>query len=1689
MLRLRLIGLLSSVVFASCVEPDSALRVDVKVLPDQSRRVRADCLRLQVLDEAGGELGSVVVPRPADDVAVFAVRRGRFPRTVGVRAQGLIGTCSDEATLKLNAQSDLVTANFPERGFVGVSIELLPPGRALDADGDGFVDEKKGGPDCDDGNITIFPGATQVCALQVDTNCDGDFGCDDVQCTDVPICANPPTKLVLTQPTAPSYEMSRFDCVGPFVFQLQNAAGPRGAIRRTPVTFTSSLPGVSFHQGMNCEEPGVTSLPIPYEGTEVRVWLKASATARGLATITATGFRVPTPGTFTMKVKPLPVAKLIVTSPPRTVTAGVCGADTIDFELQDSQSRHTDADDDAIVIPLSSVNGGGAPVADMLFTDAACGTNAPNLIFAPGTGNASVRVSNQRADVYRLTAVTGSISATQDVTVVPAAPNRLRLLNSFVVLTPGVCSNTGVGVELVDGFGNRAPAPANASLTLVPSPLLQGVTFYSDLDCLEPATLTVPFPAATSERFIPARGMMSTSGTVVLQTDIPSVPPSATLMVSVGVGAVDHIDLSGLPSTITAGGCSMTPLSLVARDVAGNATLAPDAGLLITMNASDPGGDLRFFPSPSCNPDAGRADVFIAPGTANSDVYFSGTRSRAGFSFTGQSAAFPVDGSVGGNVIRAGAPFRMTVDPDAGSTTAGSCTGFQARFLDSYDNLTAFDAGRALGVAPTLLTLAPTGACGDAGVIVPAGSTNVDFFVGAATAGTYAMTATVGALSAGARLVVDAGAPILSVSPTSANVQAGECVELRLSRRDVLNNPTPVGTATNFAVTTAQRTYVYAQAGCAGAVDAGVTMNAGASTADFSVRPLNAIGQDVIIANPAGMGSPQVALDVRAAATSRFAFESANYPDPLTAGVCSPTPVTVRRFDAYDNVVTNGTEPLTLEPTLVRFSTLSSCLDTATATSIADATDSSAPLYVIGYDAGVGLLRASRGAITGSRNITVNPDVPHHLSFTGGSGNTRAGDCAGDVRVELRDRYENRITPVTPVTVALSTDGGVPVDGGSFFFSDMGCGTGVTQVDISSTNVNPRVLFKTARATPPGSPMAIFASAPSVVDAGASQAWTVEARDVGALAWKEPAPATVPRFDCVRLGPVETRDVFGNVVSVASTLNLSAPTATVNLGAQFFGSSACSSTMGAPTSVPLGASVSNDYYVVVTGSDAGFASVASSMPTFTTPGLALNVSGAPGALSLSDAGVVEAAGCQPVVVTRVDGEGAPLVKGETSINVTSGNAAALTVHQTADCAGDTASFNTTFAPGQSTATFYVRGRSAETPTQVTVTVTDNLRGSDGGATVATSLPLVRRGRCDLVDVGTTSRCELSPPLPGNDVSRSFLLFSSTGGDNTASNTNVGCRLDASGDAAVLCTRAGDGSPAGDQSLLIEYQVVSYGRNADAGFVSVQHLSGVTGSADVSVPLATAVNPSDSFVLFSSWGEGGENGSDDFMTAHLESGTSLKLLAGPNKSYEAQVVSFAGAQVQRGATGLDAGVYSVSTPTTLAPAEVSRSFLLYSVRGPDGVDGGVSEMCKRQVRGNLASTGHVVLSRGAGTSEASCVIDPVQVQWEVVRLPVGNTVQHAATGAVINGNGSGGTLTTDVSFTAVTRHRAVSFLGGQGPGGQTGGESSFFAIDEDTTGPFHALTRFLSDTSVRLECRNPGPGREARFSPMVVQFAP
>ncbi len=665
---------------------------------------------------------------------------------------------------------------------------------------------------------------------------------------------------------------------------------------------------------------------------------------------------------------------------------------------------------------------------------------------------------------------------------------------------------------------------------------------------------------------------------------------------------------------------------------------------------------------------------------------------------------------------------------------------------------------------------------------------------------------------------------------------------------------------------------------------------------------------------------------------------------------------------------------------------------------------------------------------------------------------------------------------------------------------------GLSSSDLTEGTVSPAsVTFTTASWSAPATvtvtgvndPVADGNQAYTVVTAAATSADPaysgLDAANVAAsntddepaqLAWRTGAapPPTLARFACSGALAVQVQNVSGTPVAARAARSVNLVSSAAAAGAVFFASADCT---GAPvTSLPLAASASEvGFSMLVLGTAATVTNVtgADSLGTLsTTPARPVQVTGPQGALAVTTAAdpAIEYEECQPLTVTRRDDTGAPWTRGATAVTVAVPDTTLVTLHGSATCADAAlASQAVTVAHGSSTATVYARGRGLNNT--VTATAVDPSAGFATGSLLLTTLPLVRRGTCPLT--GATSSCVVSPPIPANDISRTFLVFQATASQTGAGASNVTCRLTSGAAVTVDCVRFFGAATA----VSVTWQTASWGRSFAAGGVSVQHLNGTLPAGSVNpfdVPAALGA-PSSSFLLFSSTGGGftPTNDAEDFATARLLPGappsvrlTNSSAAGWRDFVYALQVVELAGARVDRGTVLNEPGR---NIPVSgLLPVTVARTFHLHTVRLATSID--TAEICKRRYRGQSVTATSLLLVRGGGGAGPCNDPEAAEAAWERVELPVGATVQSVD---VPIGDLS---VSASAAVSPVVAERTLLLLSGQGPGGQAAGETRYSGADN--LGAAHAMLT-LTGTTLTVTRGLSASQSSALFTPFVVEF--
>ncbi|MDP1824301.1 MAG: hypothetical protein Q8L48_13690 [Archangium sp.] len=1076
MQRLRFLTLTSFAVLSACTPPDAALKVNVTVRAMGTSRVRADCVRLTISNDTQ-ELKSLTIKRPADDDAVFAVRRGSdLPATVKVQASGFIGTdCSDDSTLKLNAQGEVVSADFPSSGVTEVAVFVDPPNTSLDADRDGFVSAARGGLDCKDDDNTVFPNAGQICANTGDTDCDGQNGCDDSECGSATVCLDPPDRVQITTSVA---TMLRYECRGPFRVELRNANGPRLAIRDTAVTLSASLAGVTVHGVATCTDAPLTSQPIPFGQSNFEVYLKADGMAFGNTTLEATAAQVATPGRAMVEVHPQPIDHIEFTSPARTVTAGSCSTEQVTLEFRDVMNRRTDVDAQTTVT-LASAPGTG----DIFFTDAACATPGSTTMLQPGQGTVAVHLKAVTAGTATLTATPSpsppGALRTQLLTVQPAAATKLAFTNGPIVLsTTQMCSAGLFTVQLQDQFDNPVAASAAVPVRVSVTGLMGVLLFDTSTMCSAAAQTDFSIPAGADSVSFRARGMTAPPnlGDITVRVANGAAITDATQVLRISAGFASKFEFSGGAQSPLANVCSANPFTVSLLDAANNAASSATNQTIALTTQPAPDMSFGFYGGAGCTAPLPATGITIPAGQTSAQFYFRGNRAVAAFEIRGSSGTLsPPPTFLPGNSIRAAAPARLVFTAPATQTAAaGTCTPgpYVANLLDLFDNPTSFTTPQTVTV-----TSNPTGLPGgsltvgattcNVGNTVPlaAGANQVSFNAQhTVTNANYLLTAAVGGFSTltPVTLNVTPGPSTLQTDiPTggTVNLIAGVCQQVTLARRDMFNNAAPTTSAVALAFPASTLWDVYTSANCSTGLGAPISMT-NASTVTFSVRPRTS-GTHVMTASILAMSQQALVTFVVAPFTPTLVFEvPATFVGTATASQTAGTGctlVTVLRRDLpYLNDVplggSGGNLTFTLAPGTTAHTGTPCTTGNATTSIPLTATDARASFYV----------RATRSSPTGgpatqlvtpalaaqsaNLTLTVNPGLPA-LSIVlpvGGMTTVAANQCQR-VNVERRDPNNNLVPIAGAMNLTVTPTANLEI------FSSTDCtGPAITNVPVTS---------------------------------------------------------------------------------------------------------------------------------------------------------------------------------------------------------------------------------------------------------------------------------------------------------------------------------------------------------------------------------------------------------------------------------------------------------------------------------------------------------------------------------------------------------------------------------------------------------------------------------------------------------------
>lgn len=1447
-------------------------------------------------------------------------------------------------------------------------------------------------------------------------------------------------------------------------------AGPSGVT----VTLSYTPPGsggtLEFFSAAGCTGTATMAVTIPANASRVGVYLRANAPGTYGVTASTTGLAMPTTQ-LQVDVATMDPTALVFPSPAARVSVGA-GSCSAGIRLQTRETNSTSSP--VSPVPANVVVTLSASIASAaeFFSDSNCLmplTNMNQLTLNAGSSEATFYFRGRNARDFTLSASAATLSTTappQNARITPAPTSKLVFQPPTTVSALANDCNASFGLVAFDTFDN--PTYANGPITPLATPsvaLPAGVAFSTTSACTTPAT-TVPMAdggvtffakAQRAQQYVISATGISSSTTMSATFTVDAGPPSALRV------------LTNPPNTVSAGPAGCAPVQIERLDGFGNPS--PGAAQAFTVVATTSTIASVHEDLASCtNGVMPTAFEFLA-GETRATFYVRGRRPGA-TTFTATSAsamATTMSMTVQANVATR---LRFATGTPATTSSVGACAQATVERVDVEGNLTILPTNLMATVTASGpgsmggMLLAAGGACGSTA------QTSVGLSFGMANLRTFSyepratgllsfdVTGT-GLTTASGSTTVGAGAVArvrFVAQPTGAQSWGG-CAVFELEALDLGNNR--VTTATSVTLSSSAMGAFHGSPDCMGATTTSVMVPAN-GTVTFSYRPQPvALGMTTVTATPATGMAATSTFNVVAGAEARL--ERTAFPAMMTtADTC--VEFTLTRVDGGGNaavgalrtVAITASGAASMAPNEAQLFTLAGCMGTAGATTVnvnIMPAASTATFSVLVRKAGALTIAAASMPLIAPMDTTttVTAGPLAALAFaTTPPATLTTNLCSPIITVTGTDQYGN---PAAIGTQTLTM-------AGATFSSMPGCAIANTITELLAGTAT-TASFYLSNSTVAAAVQLTVGTTPSV-----SQSWNIIASTVSALRWKPGTapPAMLTRFTCSGAFRVETTDGIAPVQTPTARVLSFAPLAST--GFRFFTDSSCMTEVTAGFQVDANQSESADLfaYAVSTGTFNAVATDTSGMPLTATPPAAVVVSGGTAALTVTP-GTTDLLfkTCTPLTIRRTV-SAADFTRFTTTVNVTVGGAppaGSYTLHTMNDCSdvGAATLPGLTISPGSAFTTVYLKGRSADptgsnatdsgaTLRTMTVIATDPGSVFSTGTSAAISIhPAVRRGTCTIENNETSSMtsantCAIVPALAAGTREKSLYTFQAVAanGPNTADSASVVCTIDGAG-TALVCQRSGT-----SQQVNISFQVVTL-----ATELQVNHYSGnaaaVMGDVTVDITSAGLAATTGAFLLFGYQTNGGTYSFDDNATAEFTSTTAATLKV-PTTSWPSTAVYYSLQVVQLAGVTVDRGVGTSLTPAVTAPPASTGQVLLHTQRvsNPGTAPANELAICKYRLRGELTSDILLTFSRGAGAMGDCVNVGFDGISWE--RLSIPNTLAAVQTfpGVTITANTANSATQNIGASASLGFDRVWSFLGGQGPGGQCGGETNFSTDD-------------------------------------------
>ncbi|TNF27308.1 MAG: hypothetical protein EP329_19680 [Deltaproteobacteria bacterium] len=553
--------------------------------------------------------------------------------------------------------------------------------------------------------------------------------------------------------------------------------------------------------------------------------------------------------TLNVNVSPAGAASVAISGAPTTRVAGVAFALTA--TLYDAFGNVATGYTGSLAVTTSDA--AGVVPAAHTFTAGDAGSYAFSGVTLKTAGDQTVTVSAPG---------NGALTAQVTVAVTPAAAASLAVTPSDAEVAAGV--TTSIVVRANDAFGNRATG-------------YTGTVHFTTTDGQATLPGDYAFGAGDAGQHVFGGVVFRTVGAqTVTVTDLASASLTGQASVTVGQGAQIVYELTGLPTSTTAGTALTATLSV--KDTFGNPITGYSGTVAFTAVDATSGQAVSGATLPP-------SYTFVS-GDGGSHT-FSGIVLRSAGTTTVRAAevgSVNVSASAVVNVAPA-AMSRLAIENAPAGVTAGTAFGLRVTAYDAFDNVAAGYTG------PVAFSASRQGATLPSDGTLTAGTRSFSGLV-LTLAGDTLLTVADGAVSTSVTLPVGHGAPAsLDLTALPSTVAAGAAQSLTATVRDAWGN-----VATGFTGSASVVTNDPALDPTSipfGAADHGQRT--------FTVT-FQTVGSRQVTVDAGGALSATRATTVEPGAATRFVVSA--FPSTLTAG--TRRTITITLYDAYGNVATGG---------------------------------------------------------------------------------------------------------------------------------------------------------------------------------------------------------------------------------------------------------------------------------------------------------------------------------------------------------------------------------------------------------------------------------------------------------------------------------------------------------------------------------------------------------------------------------------------------------------------------------------------------------------------------------------------------------------------------------------------------------------------------------------------------------------